>query len=125
MSRRRAPCAAQARDDGNKAMLRLLRGAEAAWTRRRAAGEVNDDDDDDDDEEEEEKEEEGEEEEEKDDDDDEGDDVDDVDEGVDSEGIEEMYEVFEGGGAVTEAERLDEPEEAKAAASARRGCKLE
>ena len=62
-----------ARDDGDAALVRLLRGAEAAWARRRAAGceEEEDDegadveeegekDDDDDDDEEEEEEEEGE-----------------------------------------------------------------
>ena len=62
-----------ARDDGDAALVRLLRGAEAAWARRRAAGceeeeddegadveeegEKDDDDDDDDDEEEEEEDE--------------------------------------------------------------------
>ena len=65
-----------ARDDGDAALVRLLRGAEAAWARRRAAGCEDEDEDEGEDEGEEEEEEAGEAEEEaqEDDEEEEGDD---------------------------------------------------
>ena len=63
-----------ARDDGDAALVRLLRGAEAAWARRRAAGCEDEDEDEGEDEDEDEVEGEAEEEAQDDDGEEEGDD---------------------------------------------------